>query len=243
LQYSASALAYTLGCECNPVVLVSSNYPIEDERANGIPNFIAAVEFIKSQKGKGVYISYKNKNESSQIHTATRTICHKEANDEVFSIDSEPFAYYDGEITLNENYRTSDYSEPIKNAVFSKNSGILSVTVLPGEAYNYDLSDYKAVIFRPYHCGTINTLSAELRNFCERAKACNVPIFVINAPDGITYASSKEFDSLGITVLPMCNFPAIYIKLWLLGSNDNLSPETVRKAVACEFLKKTKTEM
>jgi L-asparaginase/Glu-tRNA(Gln) amidotransferase subunit D len=214
-----------------------TSYPIEDERANGIFNFTAAVEFIKSQKGKGVYISYKNKNEPTQIHTATRTVCHKEADDEVFSIDSEPFAYFDKKIILNENYQQSSYSEPVKNAVFSKNSGILSVSVLPGEAYNYDLSDYKAVIFRPFHSGTISTSSEELRNFCKRAKEQNVPIFVINAPDGITYASSKEYNELGINVLPMCSFPAIYIKLWLLASNNNLSAETVRKTVACEFLK------
>lgn len=237
LQYSASALAYSIGCECNPVVIVASNYPIDDDRANGVSNFISAVEFIKSQKGKGVYISYKNKNELTAIHTATRTVCHREADDEVFSIDNEPFAFFDGEIRLNENYQTSDYSEPVKNAFFSKNSGILVISALPGEAYNYDLSCYKAVIFRPYHSGTLNTSSDEIKSFCKRAKERGIPVFVINAPDGVTYESSKEYDRLGINVLPMCSFPAIYMKLWLLGSNDNLSEETVLKAVAQEFLK------
>ncbi len=237
LQYSASALAFAVGCESTPVVLVSSNYPIDDERANGIPNFIAAVEFIKSQKGSGVFVSYKNRYGSVQIHTATRTISHKEADDEVFSIDSEPYAYYDDEITLNENYRASEYSEPLKNAFFNDDSGILVVNVLPGEAYNYDLSQYKAVIFRPYHCGTVNTSSEKLKKFCKKAKECNLPVFVVNAPDGITYESSKEYETLGITVLPMCSFSAIYIKLWLLASKNNLTQETARTAVSCEFLK------
>ena len=169
LQYSASALAYTIGCESNPVVLVSSNFPLDDERANGIPNFIAAVEFIKSQKGKGVFISYKNKNKSTQIHTATRTICHKEADDEVFSIDCEPYAYYDDKITLNESYRPSEYSEPVKDAFFSDNSDVLVVNVLPGEAYNYNLLQFKAVVFRPYHSGTLDTSSEKLKAFCENA--------------------------------------------------------------------------
>ncbi len=237
LQYSASALAYAIGCESNPVVLVASNYPLEDERANGIFNFTAAVEFIKSQTGKGVYISYKNKNELTAIHTATRTVCHKEADDGVFSIDNEPFAYFDGEIRLNENYRASDYSLPFKNAVFCKNSGILCVSAVPAEAYNYDLSRYKAVIFRPYHSGTLNTASDEMKSFCKRAKERGIPVFVINAPYGVTYDSSREYYNLGINVLPMCSFPAIYMKLWLLGSNDNISAETVLKAVAHEFLK------
>ena len=50
LQYSASALAYAVGCESVPVVLVSSNFPLEDERANGIYNFIGAVEFINNNE-------------------------------------------------------------------------------------------------------------------------------------------------------------------------------------------------
>lgn len=236
LQYSASALAYTIGCESNPVVLVSSNFPLDDERANGIPNFIAAVEFIKSQKGKGVFISYKNKNKSTQIHTATRTICHKEADDEVFSIDCEPYAYYDDKITLNESYRPSEYSEPVKDAFFSDNSDVLVVNVLPGEDYNYNLLQFKAVVFRPYHSGTLNTSSEKLKAFCENAKKINIPMFVVNVPTGITYSSSKEFDELGITVLPRCTFPAIYIKLWLLAGKNILTPDNVIKAVACEFL-------
>ena len=63
LQYTAAALSLVLGNDIVPVMLVSSNYPLEDERANGTDNFIAATEFITAKAGKGVFISYKNKNE------------------------------------------------------------------------------------------------------------------------------------------------------------------------------------
>ena len=76
-----------------------------------------------------------------------------------------------------------------------------------------------------------------LINFCKKAKAGNIPVFVVNAPSGVTYESSKEYESLGITVLPMCCFPSVYIKLWLLKSIGNLSAETAEKPVAGEFLK------
>ena len=39
LQYSSAALAYSLGNIDIPVCFVSSNYPIEDSRANGIVSF------------------------------------------------------------------------------------------------------------------------------------------------------------------------------------------------------------
>ncbi len=221
LQYSASALAYAVGCESVPVVLVSSNFPLEDERANGIYNFIGAVEFIKSQTGRGVFVSYRNKTGPVQIHRATRTICHMEANDELYSIDNEPFAYFENSIIINENYKKSGYSSLLNNAFYCENPGILVVNVLPGECYDYDLSQYKAVIFRPYHSGTLNTSSEKLKNFCERAKNRRIPAFLVNASVGTTYISSKEFDDMGLTVLPMCSFPAIYMKVWL-GINKNL---------------------
>ncbi len=221
LQFSASALSYATGCKSAPVVLVSSNYPIEDERANGIDNFIGAVEFIKSQIGRGVFVSYRNKTGPVQIHRATRTICHMEAADELFSIDSEPFAYVDNNIIINEKYKESGWTLSVKNAYYCENPGILVVNVLPGESYDYDLSQYNAVIFRPYHCGTLNTSSEKLKKFCKRAKNSRIPMFLVNAPVGTTYISAKEFEDLGITVLPMCSFPAIYMKLWL-GISQNV---------------------
>ena len=224
LQYAGSALSYAFGCKCIPIVAVASNYPIEDERANGIDNFIGAVEFIKSQSGRGVFISYKNKDNPVHIHRATRTICHMEANDELFSIDSQPFAYFDGKITINKNYKHSDNCTFVKNAVFCENSGILTINVLPGESYNYDLSQYNAVILKPYHSGTLNTASENFRNFCKSAKIKGVPVFVVNAAEGVTYSSSKEFESLGVIALPMCSFPAIYMKIWL-GVSKNVPLE------------------
>ena len=48
LPYSAAALSYALGNNCIPVCLVSSNYPIEDERANGVDNLHGAIRLIEA---------------------------------------------------------------------------------------------------------------------------------------------------------------------------------------------------
>ena len=49
LQYSASALDIILGNINIPVILVSSNYPLEDTRANGFDNFIGAIKTLMKQ--------------------------------------------------------------------------------------------------------------------------------------------------------------------------------------------------
>ena len=236
LQYSAAALAFALGNYVIPTVLVSSNYPLEDKRANGLHNFIAAVEFIKSGAGRGVFVSYKNKNNPAEIHLATRIVCHTEASDEVCSIDGNPVAFYDGKITVNPEFRFTYCGAPVTDAHFSNNSQILSVSAMPGDDFQYNISSYKAVILRPYHSGTLNTANDAFVSFCKQAKNRNIPVFAVNVPGGTTYESSKEYENLGITVLPMCSFVSVYIKTWLAISTHKNIPDFVKTPLYCEFL-------
>ncbi len=223
LQYSAAALALVLGDDCNPIVLVSSNFPLEDKRSNGLPNFIAAVEFIKSGCGSGVFVSYKNKDENTKIHRATEIVSHVETFDEIYSIDNQPFAVYDHKIILNPKFKSIHSREPIAGAEFCHNSGILSVVAMPGDSFCYDLSQYKAVILRPYHSGTLNTSSTEFVSFCKKAKDMEVQLFVVNAPEGVTYNSAESFDDLGLISLKQSAFPSVYMKLWLaISLNEDI---------------------
>ncbi|MDE5966854.1 MAG: asparaginase domain-containing protein [Lachnospiraceae bacterium] len=67
LQYTAAGLAEVFTDIDKPVVLVSSNYVLDDARANGFANFAAAVTFIRNRLGCGVFVSYQN--------NITRTRC------------------------------------------------------------------------------------------------------------------------------------------------------------------------
>lgn len=60
LQYTAAGLAEVFTELDKPVVLVSSNYVLDDARANGFANFAAAVTFIRRRLGCGVFVSYQN---------------------------------------------------------------------------------------------------------------------------------------------------------------------------------------
>lgn len=91
LQYSAAFLHYVFYGAGIPIVLVSSNYVLDDECANGLTNFMAAIDFIKLYKSDivkmtdvsrcNVFVSYCNRGDVPYIHFG-----HRLAN---------PFAYTD----------------------------------------------------------------------------------------------------------------------------------------------------
>ena len=235
IQYSAAALSFALGSNSIPVVLVSSNYPLEDRRSNGLDNFIAAVEFIKSGIGRGVFVSYKNGMEATKIHIGTRLLSHNENLDYLNSFDSEPYALYDGRIIKNENCICTSEAYNLADSSFSEHSGILVIQSLPGDSFSYGFDGIKAVILRPYHSGTLNTSSECLAAFCERAKAAGISVFVVNVHGNITYETSKEFENLGVTVLPMCAFPSVFVKLWLVSGSNDAIKELMQQNIANEY--------
>lgn len=236
LQYSAAAVSFSAGMKCIPIVFVSSNYPLNDSRANGLYNFIAAVEFIKSKCGSGVFISYKNREEPVYIHRATRVITHAEMSDEVFSVGGEAFAFYkNGEIQKNESYHPS-CNTPYKTVgAFSQNTEILVLNAVPGDGFYYDLSCFKAVILRPYHSGTLNTESDAFKRFCLTAHSKNIPVFLCNASQGETYESAQIYEELGIIQLPLSPFPAVFMKLWALKDDVN-ARSMMKNCIADEYL-------
>jgi len=97
LQYSAAALSLAFGDCKKPVILVSSAYPLDDERANGYENFRAALEFIRRKISGGVFVSYKNEDDAkTAIHGGSKLLLHAEGQADLESIDKSPFALFDG---------------------------------------------------------------------------------------------------------------------------------------------------
>ena len=238
LQYTAPALSFALGKASMPVLIVSSAYPLEYERANGVLNFIGAVEYIKSKEKSGVFVSYKNEStEKVNIHTATRIIAHSEAKSDIFSLDNEPFAFFEkGKISLNPRYQKGQTSEGAGNIKYTSSPDILFIESRPGYGYDYLPDDCCAVIISPYHSGTLNTASEKFKLFCKKAKEQNVPVFVVNVPKGTAYESSSLFDELGLCILPFCTKISIYIKCWIAQSLNINIKDFVLKPISEEFL-------
>lgn len=207
LQYTSCALSCAFGSSKIPIVLVSSNYILDDERANGKENFKYAVKFVKEKIG-GVFVSYKNTGSKPEIHQGHKVLPHEIYTDDVKSIGNALGYYENDKFVLN---HQPERCPEIKKLKFSKNSSVLWIkfhpgTILPGN------NKYKAILLEGYHSGTLPTLSSEFRNFCENT---SIPIFLVGAKEGTQYESVKEYEELGIKHLPFISPIYAYIRLWI----------------------------
>lgn len=236
LLYTSAALEYAFdGCDI-PVVLVSAAYPLDDERTNGHKNFEAAVAFIKSRAGKGIYVSYKNDGEDKvNIHRATHILSHGECSADLYSITEKPFAVYEkGEITVSG--ETAPGGSPLGAVKFSDCSGVLVVESHPGDSFSYSLEGVKAILLRPYHSATLNTACERFHAFCKRAKEADIPVFLVNSKAGITYESTSLFSELSIRALPYGTYVSAYMKIWAAVSLGENVSDFCKKRIAGEFI-------
>lgn len=216
LQYTGAFLSYRLGLCDTPVVLVSANFPLSDSRSNGFDNFCAAVDFIRSGQGKGVFISYKNtKEEFARIHRAIRAMPHMPYSDDLRSLDNRPY----GIITFGEFVKNPDYyesAEEFKRLDAPVKKSVLYLRPYVGIIYPESLEKYKAVLLEGYHSGTIRTEGSEIKKFCETAKKSGIPVYLTGAEEGFNYESKREFENLGIKVLPKMSPISAYVKILLM---------------------------
>ena len=237
LRFSAAALAFSLSGRGAGIVLVSSNYPLNDKRSNGVENFVAAVEFLKIYNKDGVFVSYKNNGDNAKILLASRLLAGAEEDDGIYE-SSARFAaqMINGKIEISEdcNIPKCRKSEIIK---FCEPSQIAVLESAPSSSPCVDLSRVKAVIFKPYHSGTLCTESTALADFCRAAHKNGVSLLVANARDTDIYESAREFDRLKIVPVPNCTLASLYIKAWLAVSAGKDIPSFVQKEIYGEFQK------
>ena len=220
IQYSASALHYALGVDTVPVVLVSSNYPLEDMRSNGHDNFASAVSFICSGMGRGVFVSYKNPGKDyADIHRGNNLLQHAECDDALYSANNMVFATIkNGKVIKNDTYQDDAPFAPVGAISFSCTSDILVVEPHPADNYSYELCNYRAVLLSPYHSSTLDTESKQFCAFCKKAMDMHIPVYLPHFRRDAMYESTKKFAPLGIMLMPDSTFVSAYIKLWIKNS-------------------------
>ena len=194
LQYSAAALYFALGPVNVPIALVASNLVLDDERANGLPNFVDAVKYIAGGT-PGVRISYEGI--KHPVFALPQTI-YEERIDEL-SVTELPVEF---------SPRTVDY--------ISASSDVMWIKMHPGVSY-YLSENTKAILFEGYHSGTLPTEDDVFKSFVQVAKRKNIPIYLVGAKQGTQYASCAAYDELGIVSLPRISPIAAYIWVWLYG--------------------------
>lgn len=213
IQYTATAMEYAFADAGIPVVFVSAAYPLEHPATNGYINFEGAIEFIRHRSQGGVYVSYKNEHQSyTQIHIPSRLLQHGEQSADLYSLGNCVYATYNGEIFSRETVCPAHSDSGVVR--YCDYPGILTVESVPGNAYLYSLESVCAIILKPYHSATLNTTNDAFVDFCRRANAKGIPIFLASIPGDVQYESSQMFIQLGIHIVPLPTFISLYVKIW-----------------------------
>ena len=222
LQYSAAVLACTIGTDSIPVVLVSSNYVLEDKRANGLDNFAAAVDFISNKAGLGVFVSYRNSDGIVRMYYGNALLPHDIYHDDVRGVDGAYYGYYE-----NGKFIPSGINNPCKQDKIYEigdncdwDSKVLVITAYPGMKYPSP-EGYKAILHLSYHCGTICAVTPGLKEFAKKAREMNIPFYLAGVTEDMDYESCKIYDELGIISLPHVSPITAYVELWLRYSSDS----------------------
>jgi len=89
LAYTACALSFYFNAAKVPMLLVSSDYPLEHPQANGLENFICAVEFVLQINKAGVFAPYRNQQQTTQLHQGTRLACSLQLSGDFFQCSGQ----------------------------------------------------------------------------------------------------------------------------------------------------------
>ena len=184
LAYTAAALSFYFNALKIPMLLVSSDYPLDDPRANGLENFTCAVEFILQDIQAGVFVPYRNQQHITQVHRGPRLASSLQLSGDFFSVQGKSFVQFENQAftQLNPSTKTllSDNSnKPSLHLEMLAQSGvegigvkeiiqikipcikanfserILMIKPYPGLNYtHFNLENADAVLHDLYHSGT-----------------------------------------------------------------------------------------
>lgn len=215
LQYTAAFLSLALGKTEKCVCIVSSNYPLEDGRANGNANFEGAVGMIASGE-TGVFVPYRSSDGKVRIHRAGALLRHGEFTDDVESFGGA-YAVWENE-KIEKTGISYGCGDGAGDITLSEYAPVLTVVCHPCDRFNYNLEGISSVLMLPYHSGTLNTLNENFISFCKKCMEKDIPIYAVGMPAGITYESSSMLSELGVLPLLETPFPAAYVNLWAAAS-------------------------
>lgn len=239
IQYSAAVLSYTLKVDI-PVCLVSSNYTIENPKANGLVNLHCAIRFIESVKTAGVWVSYKNQNDIPKIHKGSRLLERQAFTDCIFSIMDSYYGSFDDDFVfhLNPEYRENPDSIYYfnSNILTEEADNILRIEPYLGMVYPKISSKIKYILHGSYHSGTINTKSIFPSDFFATANKRGIKIFLTGTEEGECYESTMAFKNLHLIPINNLSPIAAYVKLWLCAAAGYDPEEVLGKSLAGDIV-------
>ncbi len=225
LAYSAAILGLYFNDLKIPLLLVSSHHPLDHPGANGLKNFICAVEYIKQQKPAGVFVPYQNPNQIQQLHIGTRLNSSLPLSDIFISVQSQVYmTYHKGRFNQIQNIHTLHCKKTTLKADFS--TRILIIRPYPGLDYSvFNLSQTDVVLHDLYHSGTACTSTDygrhhSLINFSKRCQDHEIPLFLAPAIQHTeVYTSTRQLLDQGTEIIWNMSLESAYAKLLLAYCN------------------------
>lgn len=236
---------------CNlglPIVLVSSLYPLEDRRQNGLKNFIAAVDFIEKGGARGVFVAFANGNSPAEIHLAGRLMFCDQITGWYRSVLGESLATVEGgEVIYRESPSLPTREELALGGKFAVAPDICrdvmlitARSLLNFSLYDFDRRAPRAVVLEPYHSDTVCTAGRNLnfKKFAEycREKGVEVVIASVDSRANV-YASAVGLPQSVICAFDECTESALTKVMCALGAglsagaylNDDIFFEKLRR--------------
>ena len=227
LAYTAAALSFYFNALNIPLLLVSSDYPLDHPRANGLCNFICAIEFILQTGLAGVFVPYRNPKQATQVHKGSRLTSSLQLTGDFFSVQGNSFMQFENRtftrIKPSTNAGVTIKIPPIK-ADFS--ARILMIKPYPGLNYaHFNLDNVDVVLHDLYHSGTAcaSTLWGKNHSLLEFIARCSeqaIRVYLapaINSADA--YQSTKVLIEQGAKMIWNMSIEAAYVKLMLAYGN------------------------
>jgi L-asparaginase len=226
LAFSSAALGLYFSNIAIPLILVSSDYPLENPLANGLPNFICAVDFILQVQLAGVFVAYQNPGLAMQIHIGARLASCLQLSGRFIGIQSKAFMHYE-----NANFKVMSETVIAEKprhyqlkADFSKR--ILLIRPYPGMDYSqFNLDKNQVVLHDLFHSGTAcvsNEFGKQYSHidFCLRCRDANIKIYLAPAiKSGAVYATTHDMLENGARMIWNMSWEAAYAKLLLAYGN------------------------
>lgn len=226
LAYSCAALGYAFADIQIPMVIVSANYPLEDERSNGFSNFEGAMLLILEEGHKGVFCSYDNGN-GHFIHYATRLLPQMNYSHRVESVMGKVYGRIEGMSLVREETEQKDWEEDTEDFVLScrglSGRKVCFIRPYPGIAYTA-ADDCSCILLDTYHSGTLPVIESGFKDFLKEMQRRKIPVFAAGVPEGLVYETVELMKKAGVIVLLPASPAAMYMKLWMaLGNTSDFS--------------------
>lgn len=215
LVYTAAFLSYVFCDLQKPIMIVSSNRPLDDPNANGWENFKAAVSVMRENLS-GVYVPWFN-NGQTILHNGSRLVRQGHYSDSLNSVPGEH---------AKKRIFPAAHNLPEQMKGFGS---VLYLKCMPCMIYPKLDIGISAVILESYHSGTL-CADSRFSDFLNCANALDIPVFVAGTKgSGDTqYSTVNKYKMAGAVPLPPASPDVMYIKLCLAVSISTDTSEIKR---------------